>query len=78
MSASALSPHPLLADRESALTLAEAADYFGIAPATLRNWISVGVRGHVLPTFVVGWRRYVRPADAARFLESIQEEARRV
>jgi predicted site-specific integrase-resolvase len=71
-----LPPHPILADRASALTLAEAAEYFGVAPNTLRRWMADGVRGVKLPTLYVGGRRFVRRADAARFLEEIQEGVR--
>ena len=39
--------------------------------ATIHRWILRGVGGHVLPSFVVGARRYVRPSDLDKFMAAL-------
>jgi hypothetical protein len=68
--------HPLLEERATALSLAEAAASLGVPLPTLRNWMGRGVRGVKLETFHIGGRRFVRPADLARFLDATQGEGR--
>lgn len=39
--------------------------------STLHRWRISGARGVTLPTFLVGSRRYCRPADVRSFLQKI-------
>ena len=64
--------HPLLDQRQDAHTLAEIAALFGVALSTIHKWLKDGCRGQRLPSFRIGARRYVRRADAAAFLDSLQ------
>lgn len=45
---------------------------FGVSEPAVLAWTKKGVRGHVLPSFMVGGRRFVATADLERFQQAIQ------
>jgi len=58
---------------EPKYTMAEAARRVGVHVATIFRWKLKGVRGHKLPTVVIGGRRYVLQKDLDAFLAALNE-----
>ncbi len=56
-----------LLDKER-ISLSEAARKLKVHVATSRRWAHSGVRGRILPTFLVGGRRFVLTRDLEAFL----------
>lgn len=58
------------------IPLAEARNLIPGAPclATIRRWIYVGVRGKILPTRLVGGRRFVSRAAIAEFISGPEDQ----
>lgn len=54
------------------LSMKEAADLLKVHISTVWRWDQSGVRGHKLPTVVVGGRRFVVRDDLMAFLAKIQ------
>lgn len=46
----------------------QVAEVVGVDVATVRRWLSTGVRGRRLPSRLIGGRRYVRTVDLAKFV----------
>lgn len=46
-----------------------------ITDATIRNWHSIGVRGFILPTFLVGGRRFTTERAITGFLRELNDGA---
>jgi excisionase family DNA binding protein len=46
--------------RESRLSIQEVSNLLGVHCSTVERWIRSGVRGRVLPSVLVGGRRYVQ------------------
>ena len=42
-----------------------------VTDATIRNWSSVGVRGFILPTFLIGGRRFTTEMAIDAFLRKL-------
>jgi hypothetical protein len=42
------------------------------AQPTVHRWVNLGIRGHVLPSFRIGGRRFILKKDLERFLNLIQ------
>jgi hypothetical protein len=65
--------HPLFRAAQDSLTLREVAALFQVSTNTVHLWRRPpGVRGCVLPSFVLAGRRLFRRADVARFVDELQ------
>jgi hypothetical protein len=69
--------HPLLGAAQDALTMPEVATLFRVARSTVHAWTRPpGVRGVVLPSFLLAGRRMFRRRDVAAFMNQLQAEGR--
>lgn len=64
-----------ISDASQLIPVNEAGKYIPNRPsrASVWRWISKGVRGHRLASFVIGSRRYVTPESIAEWLAAINE-----
>src|SRR3954451_16053781 len=58
---------------ESRLWLSQAAQELDVSVSTLYRWRLQGVRGHKLPTILIGGRRAVLRADLDEFLARLSQ-----
>ena len=56
-------------------TLREVAERCGVHPTTAARWITQGVRGRLLPAFLIGGRRFVLEEELKAFLRAGHPEA---
>ena len=64
-------PRPSLIPLLEARSLLQEQLGTSVTDATIRNWSSVGVRGFVLPSFLVGGRRFTTEAAITGFLREL-------
>jgi hypothetical protein len=67
--------HPLLDAAPGSLTVQEVATLFRVARSTVHAWRRPpGVRGVVLPSFLLAGRRMFRRQDVAHFVDELQAQ----
>jgi hypothetical protein len=63
----------LFDEARDALTSHQIASLFQVSVPTVHAWRTRGVRGVVLPSFVLGARRLFRREDVSRFVNQLQQ-----
>jgi hypothetical protein len=60
----------VLEERSNRLSLVEACRTVGVHYSTLARWLTCGVRGRKLESYLVGGRRFVNRVDLEMFVQS--------